>query len=535
MAVNSTATQSVWADFPNRLTDADPLRDAVRPRIVLVLCMAIVGMIPRTLLALKLDSICPDGTLYLRLAQALDRGDWVIGLSHMCLNPYPLLLVAAHRLGVEWEYTGKVVGVLSAGLVPFPLFGWVRRQFDDRAAMAACFLYNVHTCFVRWSPETLRDPTFWLLFTSTLYVLWRAVTEVRLRWFAAAGLTLAGAAMTRFEGWYLLLPLTLWSGWRFQALQSPAWRRRLLAGVAICVSIAPMIALLATLTVLRGHPFWDAMRWRPLTFVQVYFGLHAPDADDPVAAISFGQMLWKFGPTVFRGLTPLFGLLLLVGVWRGRRTWFRSDHQPLFFTALAVLTGMWIHLWVAGGTCSRYVLPVVIMGDGFAAVAFLSMVDWLTRQFPSRFRWLVLGSTIAVVAVLGTSFAVGGDYSRRGGEARLGRWIGNQFGPTPVVLGPSGVTQVIGYYAGATVHGLPPGKEASVVDRLREVRPDVLLLLSTRHEDYRHRPELNAGIEAAGYRLMGRPPLPDGLNDLSVYVRTDAGFQARRNLPEHGV
>ena len=65
-----------------------------------------------------------------------------------------------------------------SSLTVLPLCGWVRRQFNDQTALLAGVLYAAHPVFIQWSPELIRDPTFWLLFMLTLYLLWRAVTEV---------------------------------------------------------------------------------------------------------------------------------------------------------------------------------------------------------------------------------------------------------------------------------------------------------------------------------------------------------------------
>ena len=122
---------------------------------------------------------CPDATLYIRMAAALDRGDLGGGLEKICFNPFPAILVLLHRAGLEWETAGVWWGVVISSCTALPLWGWIRRQFDRRVALAARFLYAVHPGLIRWSPEVLRDPTFWFLFSLSLYLVWRAVTELR--------------------------------------------------------------------------------------------------------------------------------------------------------------------------------------------------------------------------------------------------------------------------------------------------------------------------------------------------------------------
>ena len=58
-----------------------------------------------------------------------------------------------------------------SSLVVLPLWGWARRQFDDRVALVACLLYAVHPKFIIESPEVMRDPTFWFLFMLAIYWL----------------------------------------------------------------------------------------------------------------------------------------------------------------------------------------------------------------------------------------------------------------------------------------------------------------------------------------------------------------------------
>ena len=85
---------------------------------------------------------------------------------------------------MDWELAAAVWGVTISSLVVLPLWGWARRQFDDRVALVACLLYAVHPKMIEWSPEAMRDPTFWFLFMLAIYWLWRAITEVRYRLFS---------------------------------------------------------------------------------------------------------------------------------------------------------------------------------------------------------------------------------------------------------------------------------------------------------------------------------------------------------------
>ena len=167
-------------------------------------------LIPRAYMAGKMGGICPDAVVYIQVAESFGKG--LLHADHQFgLNLFPVVLMLLHRSGLDWELAGKLWNVAISCLTVLPLYGWVRRQFDDRLALAAGCLYAMHPELIRWSPEGIRDPTFWFFLVLSLYLLWRAAAEVRLRFYLTGGLAMAMAVMTRSEGLFLLVPLFLWS------------------------------------------------------------------------------------------------------------------------------------------------------------------------------------------------------------------------------------------------------------------------------------------------------------------------------------
>ncbi len=51
--------------------------------------LVLLCLIPRAVMALRIPSVCPDGVLYIHIAQAIDAGDWRSGFRGMALNIYP--------------------------------------------------------------------------------------------------------------------------------------------------------------------------------------------------------------------------------------------------------------------------------------------------------------------------------------------------------------------------------------------------------------------------------------------------------------
>ena len=149
-------------EFPNRLASVEPDRRSLPRAWGMLGLLLLLAVVPRAVMALKLHSICPDAVLYIQLAQALERGDYHAAFEEMRLNTYPVVLAGLHRAGLDYETASKLWGVAVASLVVLPLFGWAGGS-SRRVAGVACLLYIFHGKLILWSPELIRDQTFWLL------------------------------------------------------------------------------------------------------------------------------------------------------------------------------------------------------------------------------------------------------------------------------------------------------------------------------------------------------------------------------------
>ena len=157
------------------------------------------------------DVLWGDTTHYFYASLALEQGDLRKGLLEFGLNIYPLMLIPLRHLGIDWQIAAKWFSVIVATLTVVPLWGWLRRMFDDRLAILSCLVYAAQGKLITISPLIIRDSTFWFLLATTLYFLWRAASEIRLSQYLAAGASLTLAVHTRTEGWLLLVPLLGWT------------------------------------------------------------------------------------------------------------------------------------------------------------------------------------------------------------------------------------------------------------------------------------------------------------------------------------
>ncbi|HXT57382.1 MAG TPA: glycosyltransferase family 39 protein, partial [Pirellulales bacterium] len=426
------ASATPTSDFANVLAAgaALPARPP-RPHWALA-ALFVLCIVPRAAAAWKLDTLCKDGVFYVQLAEGFERGDLEAGLGRLRLNTYPLILARLHRWGLDWELASKLWGVGVSSLVVLPLFGWVRRQFDDRTAICACFLYAIHPKMIEWSPEAIRDPTFWFLWTCSLYAAWRAVAEVRLSWFLLSGAAFTLALHTRFEGWFLYLPLAWWSACRYFALAHGRWRIAL--GVSAALTVCPVALVVVNLTWLACQPHWELGNFGRLEYVALWLQAGAKEsgaapasatdhrslvderevppttwaaaapAESMLTRMSTRKTAIVFGNTLRRGIGGIFGLFWLVGFCTRPRLWLRRDHAVLFLVALCVAAGIWVHLWYAQATSSRYFLTIVILASGCSALGCLKSLEWLACAITR----LHLTSSQGNVALTASLLLVGG-------------------------------------------------------------------------------------------------------------------------------
>jgi len=487
-------------DYPNYLAAPRVERRVLPPAKLLICLLLLVAFLPRLLMAFRVGVVCSDGAYYIQLAEALERGDIAQALN-MQFNLFPVVLAGLHKLGLSWEVAGKVWGVTMSTLVVLPLFGWVRRQFDDRIAAVACILYAIHPELIEWSPEVVREPTFWFAFTLTIYLLWRAISEVRIGFFLLAGLTMTLGALTRFEALFLVVLLVGWTGIRWWALTEK--RTKLIFGALACPLALPTLLLSVNLLWVHQECSLNLLRLEPLKRVENWLvswstgNAGSPTTADPAVATysasptaSGWQALksgvhkpWMFLHTMERGLTPFFALLMFGGYFAWHRLFNRRDHACVLLVAMLVCAGIWIHLWFTNQASGRYVMSVVVLSTRCAAVGAILVAHWICRVVTilTTSRWLrpvgVLASMLLVLGVIGWIDALSTRFRSRELSAELGNWIRGHFGELRVIFGTDEQLAIISYHAHAYYWEPPRGVRGnSIVDLVKYSPPDVIVV-----------------------------------------------------------
>ena len=514
-------------EFPDGLARTPP--PPVLPRrYALLAVLLLICLVPRIWAACRWNVLWSDSIVYLHVSEALKQGDFNAAFDRVGLNTFPVILMCLRRTGLDWTVLGEWWSVLVATLAVLPLFGWIRRQFDDQVAFVGCLLYAVHPKLVGYTPLIIRDPTYWLLFSLTLYLIWRAVTEVRWWLFAAAGASLTLTVYTRSEGWLLLVPLLLWAVWRLPAASGS--RVRLALGTVTCLAMIPLLVVLVNITWLKDHSRWEIGRLDHLKMVWSWLVSSAeqvldrpvlaaeptparcipPEGDispapaasrmdagsDAVETNTVGNKppSSQFTPTVLcrkvvlrllKALTYGYGLLLVVGLYGWRRVFCRRDQQALFAYGLLLFFSVWVYYARYKGIDIRYFLSIVLIALPYLALGLLGVAEWIVQSArryslasPRRRAAVVFGLLLATAAV-GMPDATLSSRPVMTQQTELGRWILRHVGPDQTVLGPSSCLELLAYHAQARAIAFPPsvrGGGEALLDVIRVNDPAIIFV-----------------------------------------------------------
>jgi len=450
---------------------------------LLVLTLAL-----RTLSAKMPDPIRNDSVYYIACAQNLASGDLPTAVRNQGPNVYPVILLAIHKLGVDYESGGKFWGVLVSTATLLPLVGLARRQFGRPVAMVTGFLYAVHPRFIEWGSEIIRDPTFWLSFVLTLYFLRRGLESRPWAWRLAAGISLAFAIHLRIEGWLLLLPVAAniipncrLGGFRQYASVVP--RLLLLLGV-------PAAALLTlNLAIFRDNPQWARLDhvFDAVTRSWSETQNSGPAKAGPAVAVhprSPSHQAVNYLKKVVKGVDPWLILPMCLGLYRLRRRWRAPEHASVLVMSGTIYALIVVYLIRHGEINTRYTMAAVLTLLPYAAYGLFVLLNWLGRTMPSR--WAHAPGKARVVQAVSLLLLLSGvwdglDVNRAVHirDATLGRWVRDHCGAGMAIASwqPRRAVKLFNYYADTDQYvALPATRQEDWEPVLRRKLPDVVLV-----------------------------------------------------------
>ena len=465
-------------------------------KMLLLLCLTAFFL--QAIAGLMRVYVNPDGITYLRVTNLLSEGKLEEGFSNFGVNTFIYMLVLFKRLGLDPFYTGIWWNAIMSSLVVLPLFGWIRRMFDRRIAIIASLLYAFHPIVLSIGSAIMRGPMFWLFFNLTIYCAWRAMTEVRFRWFIVAGCTLTLAIHTRSEAWFLIIPITLWALGRFWF--ATGYRVRLCFGTLLLLAIVPGLIAVMNLTVLKTCPQWGIFRpSHAHQLAKLYEkakneikdlcetkedkveapakrkpakspAKKTPTKKTPIKKIEKTEAPPSFATDGLRrallrlvkSYSFLYGIYALVGVcvWRGRR---RFALHAMLLMIVPLFAVVWYRS-CNNDVSPRYFLPIVFVSLPFISIGLL----WITRKIISirggqhdhedeendvtkktlsrKPLYGLIGMMVftLIVSCFGTVWGTNRSEQK---ECELGKWILKTFGPEQEICCINRLSRMAAWYA----------------------------------------------------------------------------------------
>ncbi|MGC3972615.1 MAG: hypothetical protein QM775_36300 [Pirellulales bacterium] len=238
-------------------------------------------------------------------------------------------------------------------------------------------------------------------------------------------------------------------------------------------------------------------------------------------------MVWH---AAVRGFTPLYAVLLLVGlVVEGRRN-VSAARLPVWIVTLLTLAGIWTHAWYAGlvswrATCCRWSSHRPALRPSVFSRRCAAFRTSARRRRPAwRPAWSAAMLT-TVVVLYGCIDAFKTSYAGRLETARLGTWIRDQYGPGRRIYGGDAQLELLGFYAEADCFRIPAYTATPEIAaaQIVDVRPDIILLSSPMSAETRRQLQI-----VASQRGFVAKPGPSARRPVEILASADAQSATRR-------
>ena len=342
------------------------------------------AIVLRAAAALMVVVIDSDAARDLRMAELLERGRFAEALTvPPPTAPLHAYLSALANLAVgNLLVSGVAVSVLFGGLALLPLYGMVRRIWDERVATVAAGLYACLPALVDFHAEAMTEGTFMFFFLAAMALGWSALEERSWeRTVAAAGASVL-AWLARPEGVYLL-PLFL---------AAAALQRSRFAPPAIAIFLATGFVLafpyLSFIHAQTGH--WRSSLSPIPGMIRDFLagrraaGTSTQDFEEYRVVAQHGVLLGgarHLGSNLFgKVLFYVLGPFLLLGCLRaGPAERGRPLLAFLLLAALGYLVPVALSFAAATPFSHRFLLVPATLLLPFAAVGLIRAAEWTRR------------------------------------------------------------------------------------------------------------------------------------------------------------
>ncbi len=492
----------------------------------------------RVYLYFRIPLISIDGAFqFIPLAKLFAEGNFETALSHGQLPLYPILIALVSKTGLDFETSGRLVSLIFSLMTIFPLYFLVKKIFNSEIAFIGCMFFAIHPYFARFSVDVLKDPLYFYLFMSSIWLGWEALEENRLYLFLVVGIFGGLTYLTRPDGLEIFLVMVGW----ILLYRLPQLRRDYVKRIWAISLLCTSIFLFAVPYIIHIHKTtgrWTISRTKHISVLlgqekdmaQKYLGKAANLAEKAshratnrlLAALIY--LLRKSQKTFH----PILGLLLLVG-WMARKpiTYRKGELYLLSFFILHVIVlylfllnySLWDRGQLVGSHFSgRHLLPLVILSFSWVGVGFSithdKIANWVAMRRPNLYsnvhqKVFVVLLVIFFVSVLPKTLKI--VRSEKIGRREAGIWIKRDMKSKPTII--TSMPRVAYYAHGELIH-VPSYSLPNLSKIIEEKKCDYLVF---KEEDMKR---LGNGffnsIESQGWKKVYRV---DGREKIFIFKR----------------
>ena len=150
------------------------------------------------------SAVVTDATMYLRMAQEIQKGHWHIDhwLRGSYAGPplYPLLVAISEWFFMDFEKAGTIVSITASSLLVVPIFFFTRYFYSVSVAWFIIPIAILNPHYLLYASLPLTESLFTLIFLSCLLLTYRALkSKIPLLW-CAVGILSGAAWITRDVG-----------------------------------------------------------------------------------------------------------------------------------------------------------------------------------------------------------------------------------------------------------------------------------------------------------------------------------------------
>lgn len=367
-------------------------RTGITPwRCTPLLIVLLLGLSLRLYYYFSMPLINSDGFLYIQQAKALYYG-LHDQLNHCIsyLSAYPFFIATGYLISGDWLAAAQGVSLFFGTLTFFPLYGLLRRFFDETVSIVTLLVFAVLPAFVFLSQDTIRGPVYWFFTMTGLYLMICHTDRPRLLLPFLTALCFMIGAWARIEGILFIVTAGLHLVFardekRWYSLLSFLLPFLILSGIYLIMtetSIFPLLRMERLTRPLEVYEKYSELRQNLKLLADRNLPEFSPYFFDKVRNLVWWIALATLAVQIVETLYHVFFIVLAIGVVAYRRRIF-SDRRILYLTgtavlALVVLYAQILYNW---SMTSRFV-PLFL----FPAYVFMGAgIAWLIRFLKDRF------------------------------------------------------------------------------------------------------------------------------------------------------